>query len=66
MSPDRANTLQHQARVVACVDDRRDARIERGDGRELRAQVHVDRAAVRAQLFGDHVDVGEQIIDVGH
>ena len=29
-------------------------------------QIHVERAVVRAQRLGDDIDIGEEIIDVGH
>ena len=54
------------ARRMAGVDDGGDAGIERGDRRQLGAEIHVERAIVRAQRLGDDVDIGEEIVDIGH
>ena len=54
------------ARDVAGVDDGGDAGIERSDRRQLRAHIHVERTIVCAQRLGDDVDIGEEIVDIGH
>ena len=32
----------------------------------LRAQIHVERAILRAQCLGDDVDIGEEVVNIGH
>ena len=54
------------ARAVAGVDDGGDAGVERRHRRQPGAQVHVERAILRAQRAGDDIDVGEEIVDIGH
>ena len=54
------------SRRMAGVDDGGDAGVERGDRRQLGAQIHVERAIMRAQRLGDDVDIGEEIVDIGH
>ncbi len=54
------------ARVVAGVDDGGDAGVERRYRGELRALVHVLWPVGGTQRFGDHRDIGEEVVDVGH
>lgn len=72
--PDAAFLKRRQGRVgmgraagaVAGVDYRRDARIQQADRRESRAQVHVLRAVTGAELFRYHIDIGKEIVNIGH
>ncbi len=61
-----ASVCTRAARTVAGVDDRRDASIERSHSGQTRARVHVLRAIVRAERFGDDIDIGKEVIDVRH
>ncbi|MDB4872543.1 MAG: LysR family transcriptional regulator [Gemmatimonadales bacterium] len=54
------------AGIVAGVDDGSDAGIERSHRRQAGAQIHVERAIVRTQFLGDDVDIGEEIVGIGH
>jgi hypothetical protein len=63
---ERSAGMPRAARRMAGVDNGGNAGVERGDRRQLRAEIHVERAIVRAQRLGDNIDIGEEIVDIGH
>ncbi|EEF24041.1 conserved hypothetical protein, partial [Ricinus communis] len=51
---------------MASVDDGRDAGIETGERGEPGAEIHIQRSIMAAQCFRHHIDIGKEIVHIGH